>query len=257
MKFALAALLFFAVSCLAADDTVQSQLLAIDSAFVEGHYAQVELLALRLLQSDSPLAPNELSRVNLTAGYALIMMNREPEARDYFKRALDAEPTLTLDPVQVSPKFRMVFDEVKANYQSRNHRENPPNQKPASSPPEQRTMLSNLIIPGSGQWREGNHLRGAVYFLAQTASIAALVWQINELHDSHENYLAQTDPQSIANAYDAYSNDYALAWGAGVLAAVVYLAAQADLIVFRPEESSIEAGVNQRLNPQVKLTIHW
>ena len=251
----LIALLIGALSCFAADDSPQSQLLAIDSAFVGGHYSQVELLTLRLVQSGAPLTPEELSRVDLTAGYSLIMMNREPEAREYFRRALEVDPNLTLDPVQVSPKFRVVFDEVKANFQTGKSTESQIARPPGSHPPSSSAMLSNLIVPGSGQWHDGRHLRGAAFFLAQAASVGLLVWQINQLHDSHEDYLAETDPRRIADAYDAYNRDYTAAWGAGALVAAVYVAAQADLILFRPTVMNVQA--NRSVSPGILLTVRW
>ncbi len=255
MKQLLLALLLFSLSAFAADESTQKQLLAIDSAFVDGHYPQVELLTLRLLQSGAELNPDELSRVDLTTGYALIMLNREPEAREYFRRALEVDSTLTLDPVQVSPKFRMVFDDVKSNFRPDNPNGKPVMQSPLRRSPSTGAMLSTLIIPGSGQWRDGRPLRGAVLFAAQAASVGLLVWQANRLHESHEDYLAQTDPVLIRGAYDKYNRNYAGTWAAGVLVAAVYLAAQTDLIVLRP--TLVENRADASIGPGVNLAFRW
>ena len=174
---------------------------------------------------------------------------------DFFRLALGADPNLTLDPVQVSPKFRVVFDEVKASFQVGKSANMQTIHRPESLPPSPSAMLSNLIVPGSGQWRDERHVRGAAFFLAQAASVGLLVWQINQLHDSHEEYLAQTDPQRIADAYDTYNRNYAAAWGTGALAAVIYLAAQTDLILFRPTVMNMQA--NRSLSPGVTLSVRW
>ena len=220
----------------AANDAIQTQLLAMDSAFVKGHYSEVELVALRILQSAMELTLQERSHINLTAGYALIMMNREHEAREYFDHALDAEPDLTLDPVQVSPKFRMVFDEVKAQHQN-SEQVIPYDDRTIKvsplQPASRRSLISNLIIPGSGQWREGHHVRGAAFLLAQAASLGVWIWQMDQTRDSHAKYLAQTNAQRIADTYNEYNQDYALSWATGALAGIIYLAAQADLILLR------------------------
>ena len=259
MKRIFWALLFCAFSAHAEVTPVDSQLLAIDSAFVEGKYSQVELLTLRLLQSGAELSTQERSRVNLAAAYSLIMLNREPEAREYFRGALAAEPDLTLDPVQVSPKFRVVFDEVKAEFQ-RTQAASLREEKRAEIAnrfPSQSAVLSNLIVPGSGQWRDGRKLRGAAFFLAQAATAGVLVWRIQEMSDSRADYLAQTDPSRIEETYDIYNSDHTLAWGAGILTAVVYLAAQADLILFRPNESPVRLATSLQSGMRIGMTIRW
>ena len=261
MRFLLALILVTVTSLmsLAAEDTTQGQLLAIDSAFVTGRYADVELLTLRILQSKAELTPQERARVNLTAGYALIMMNRETEARNYFKQALDAEPNLTLDPVQVSPKFRVVFDEVKAQHVSPAEAlaRTPDEKLTIRSMPSRQALFSNLILPGSGQWREGHRVRGAVFFVAQAASVAALVWQIGETRDSRAEYLAQINAERISETYDEYNQDYMLSWGAGALAGVVYLAAQADLILHRTSNQEISLLPAGDFGPGLTLRMAW
>jgi hypothetical protein len=257
VKFLVILILLYGLPSFAAD-SIQSQLLAVDSAFVQGEYPQVELLTLRLLQGNPDLTSQERSHLNLTAAYALIMMNRETEAREYFRNALDAEPDLTLDPVQVSPKFRMVFDEVKSSYSAKHDNATPlMARQPVHQPPAQRIMLTNLIIPGSGQWREGRRLRGAAYFLAQAAAVGVLVWRIDEMRDSHSDYLAQTNPQRISDRYDTYNRDYNLAWGAGILTGLVYLAAQADLILSRPASLPVQMELGTNSTPSIKLSVHW
>jgi hypothetical protein len=218
----------------AAQSELSAQLLSLDSAFANGQYEQVELLSLRLLQDHPDLTADEVARVNLTAGYALIMLNRETEARRCFARALDAVPDLALDPVQVSPKFRMVFDEVKAARPAATG--TPPRPLPADTSAQRtsalfaRAMRSNLIVPGSGQWKLGYPLRGAVFLGAEATCLTLLIINATEMQDSRADYLAATEPEEIRRAYSRYNQDYQASFIAGISAAVVYLAAQADLV---------------------------
>ncbi|RPH92464.1 hypothetical protein EHM69_12720 [candidate division KSB1 bacterium] len=207
-------------------------LLAVDSAFVNNEYERVELLTLRILQSGVKLTEDESARLNLTAGYALIMLGRESDARSYFSRALDAVPNLTLDPVQVSPKFRVVFDDVKAA-----------RPKPGTEPKpdttavlqgltkqDRQAWLSNLILPGSGQWKMGKRTRGAIIFGAQIGTLGWMIKEIIEMQDSRAEYMAETDPVKMRDKYNDYNRNYQNAWIAGISAGVIYIAAQADLV---------------------------
>ncbi|MBU1983600.1 hypothetical protein KJ815_04220, partial [bacterium] len=205
--------------------------------------------------------------LNLTAGYAVIMQGREPEARDYFNRALDAVPDLTLDPVQVSPKFRVVFNEVKAARPKEPPREEQVTGESGDSPrredstiqalrPAPRSQVMNLILPGSGHWREGKKVRGAVWFGLSAASVGVLVWRIGEMRDSRADYLAQTDAERIADSYDTYNRDYQLTWAAGIAAGLVYLGSQVDLTLMKRETSE----TTLRFAPTqdgVKLALSW
>jgi hypothetical protein len=222
-----------------------AQLLALDSAFAEGQYERVELLSLRLLQDHPDLTADEVARVNLTTAYALIMLNREAEARRCFARALDAVPDLLLDPVQVSPKFRVVFDEVKASQpaQTAAPAQSAPVDTSAPTAPSlfARAMRSNLIVPGSGQWKLGHRLRGALLLGAEAVCLTVLIINATEMRDSRADYLAATDPVRIRRAYERYNQDYQASCIAGISAAVVYLAAQADLVRLSERPGAVTA----------------
>lgn len=226
-----------------AQSELSAQLLSLDSAFANGQYEQVELLSLRLLQDYPDLTPDEVARVNLTAGYALIMLNREAEARRCFARALDAVPGLALDPVQVSPKFRVVFDEVKAARPAQTEARPGPLPGDTSAQPHSSlfasAMWSNLVVPGSGQWKLGSRLRGALLFGAEATCLTLLIINAIEMQNSRADYHAATDPVNIRRAYERYNQDYQATCIAGIGAAVVYLAAQADLVRLNGQSSGV------------------
>jgi hypothetical protein len=228
-------------------------LLAVDSAFVSGQYEQTELLALRILQGSYALSADERARLNVTMGYAAIMLGRETDARVDFARALDAVPDLELDPVQVSPKFRVVFDEVKAGRSSASVKEEIGYSQVRSI---RIARLTNLVVPGSGQWQEGKKWRGAIVFGLQAATVAALVWQADKLDKSREDYLAQQDRSLVQRDYDRYNRNYQMTWLAGTAAGLVYLAAQADLIWLRPNAKSLKIAVTPTADG-IRLALLW
>lgn len=244
-----------------AQEAAVEDLLAIDSAFTRGDYEQVELLALRTLQAHPGLGADAVARVNLTTGYALIMLNRETEARRYFGNALDAIPTLTLDPVQVSPKFRVIFDEVKALRPARPYPEvvaQDTAQQPAPKRPAfyERAWLTNLVLPGSGQWMLGHKIRGAVFIAAEAACLTVLIINATELTDSRADYHAEADPIKIRKAYERYNQDYQAVAISSVCAGVIYLAAQADLIQLQSQTTELSAFPTGD-GAGLRFSVHW
>jgi hypothetical protein len=227
----------------------QKELLQLDSAFANGDYEKTELLAMRILQSPDSLPKNDRARVNLTAGYALIMLNRERDARTFFTQALDAVPDLTLDPSIVSPKFKVVFDEVKIErerkLQAQKQHSTELQTARFSSGPSRNALLLNLAIPGLGQVVEGQKTRGAIYTGLQVVSVVWFVKSLSDMNSSRKDYLRSAgDANTIASRYNRYNQDYRMAWASGIVSGLVYLAAQTDLILYQP-----------RTGEPVKLTV--
>jgi hypothetical protein len=251
LLLALSALLFSLQTAFAESDLNRQA----DSLFEAGEFEKVEILALRLGQDQGQASDEEYANLQVTAGFAMIMLDRETDARGYFSRALDKNPDLTLDPVLVSPKFRIVFDDVKL-HRSIIRSEKPEMLYRGASP---RSQLMNLALPGVGQLREGR-LRGALYLAAQAVSLGLLIHQLDQTSDSRARYLAQSDPLEISEAYDDYNQDFRGAWAYGIASGTVYLLAQADLALIRNEVSSENQGISLNLSPTYsgfRFSVNW
>ncbi|MBU0507639.1 hypothetical protein KKH27_02205 [bacterium] len=236
----------------------------VDSAFTAGQYERVELLVLRAGPLLPELAVEDRVTINLTAGFAMIMLERENDAREYFRRALDADPTVRLDPIRISPKFRVIFDEVKGTYRAQDRiHSNPPHQVILMAGPRTRSVLTNLVVPGSGHWLEGNRWRGAIVFGTQLLAAGVFAWRLDEFHRSQDAYIAEQDRSRVSSAYDKYYDDYRTVWISGIAMGAVYVAAQADLALFRkPQPDDAKAFGSLEVIPcpggaRASLKICW
>jgi hypothetical protein len=226
-----------------------------DSLFATGEFEKVEMLVLRLGADQGALSDADYADLQITAGFAMIMLDREADARLYFERALDKNPDLTLDPVLISPKFRIVFDDVKIHHNDAQKEKPDKLYRGASS----RSHLLNLALPGAGQIREGR-LRGILYLTAQAASVALLIHELDKTADSRAYYLAQTDQAGISRAYDDYNRDYRTAWGIGFLSGAIYLFSQADLALIRSPITADNPEFSMSFlleQPGVRLIVNW
>jgi hypothetical protein len=201
----------------------------------------VELEALRIGEKPDSMNADEFAALQVTAGFALIMLEREAEARTYFERALVAKPTLRLDPISVSPKFRVVFDEVREAFEQRDLESAPK----LSATPQVRnsSRVLNLLLPGVGFIREGNALRGAGWLGLTAASAIWFAASLAENFNAREKYLAATDPAKIRGAYNDYDDAHRQAWTAGILSAGIYLLCQTDLALYRPRSRSEDGAM--------------
>jgi hypothetical protein len=246
-----AALLFFMQAALAESDLCRQA----DSLFAAGEFEKVETVVLRLGTDQGEMSDADYANLQVTAGFAMIMLEREADARRFFDYALNKNPDLTLDPVLVSPKFRSVFDDVKI------HRSIVQNETPevlyrGASP---RSHLLNLALPGVGQLREGR-LRGILYLTAQAASLGLWIHQVDKVSDSRAHYLAQSSQPEISNAYDDYNRDYQTAWSYGIISGAIYLISQADLALIRNQISDEQPGLSMSMMPApsgIRFQVNW
>ncbi len=221
----------------------QSSLRAeVDSLFLVGDYERVELLVLRAA-SDAAIPDTQRVALELTGGYALIMLEREAEARSHFQRALELDSTLTLDPIQVSPKFRVVFDDVKSDWQTRRIQDVPTTrvQEIVSwRGAEPKSRLLNLAVPGTGFLAEKKFVRGAVHFAAQAALTVLWLSELSQNNSARKDYLAADSSSQAETLYKTYDDHHRRMWTFGLAAAGVYLASQVDLTLFRTPQTSFE-----------------
>ncbi|MBK6765707.1 MAG: hypothetical protein IPG71_05045 [bacterium] len=153
----------------------QSPLLQeVDSLFRAGEYERVELLVLRA-ERQPELDTGDQVTLQLLGGYSMIMLERVDDAKAHFVAALEIDSSLTLDPVTVSPKFRVVFDDVRRQWRA-DHLSKPPaeitREVSTYRSARRESHLVNLLIPGTGFLREGKTLRGALHLAAQVAVTA-------------------------------------------------------------------------------------
>ncbi|MBL0060710.1 MAG: hypothetical protein IPP40_04280 [bacterium] len=213
-----------------------------DSLFYTGDYERVELLVLRASRN-AEIPDSQRVALELLGGYSLIMLQREAEARSHFQRALELDSTLVLDPVQVSPKFRIVFDDVKSEWQASRIQSIPTARvkevtvwKGASIG----SHLLNFAVPGTGFLNEKKYARGIIHFAAQAALTVLWLDEVSQNNSARKDYLAADSSSQAETLYNTYDDHHRRMWTFGLAAAGIYLASQVDLTLFRTPKTSFE-----------------
>ncbi|NUO19690.1 hypothetical protein HUU59_09605 [bacterium] len=243
--------LFVLVSSLAAQTNVVAEA---ESLFHAGDYERVELLALRSANS-LDLSESDRVTLELLGGYSLIMLEREEDARTHFQRALDLDSTLTLDPVQVSPKFRVVFDDVKSEWQLQRSLRVPKIRTVETTESRRartESHIMNLFAPGAGFLSEREHLRGAVHLIAQTALTALWLSELKQNNDARKKYLDADSSSQAVDLYREYDDHHRRMWAFGLAAAGVYLASQLDLTLWRASKTPVTVSASAN-----SLNLHY
>jgi hypothetical protein len=114
----------------------------------------------------------------------------------------------------------------------------------------------NLLMPGAGQLRMQEPLRGALWFAAEGAAVAVFVIEARRAQAARQDYLQATTAAEIESRYQDYDSAYRLSWISGGVAAAVYLAAQFDLALVTRRQVTLACRERQGA-PELALRITW
>jgi tetratricopeptide (TPR) repeat protein len=137
--------------------------------------------------------------------FSYVAFGDNEKAKVQFKKALMLNPTLELDPAQVSPKIIKVFEEAKSEMATA-----PPpvvEPQPPVSPVRKTSMFGALwrscLLPGWGQKYKGESSKGSKIMLAAGVTFGVSVVSITLMEVSHSAYL-DVPPGNTGEMDDKY-----------------------------------------------------
>lgn len=190
----------------AAQTDAAGLLRAMQDAYARFDYETAEQRAREALDAYDAFSPDQLVQVHTTLGLILHASNEPLEAEEHFAAALSLDPTLSLDPVLVSPKTLEFFDEVRA----RRSPTDPAGREPTVRyvrvrDPRPAATLRSLAVPGWGQLYKGERAKGWV-LLGTWGALAGGTAAAHVLRaGARRDYLDATDPDEVASRYDTYN----------------------------------------------------
>lgn len=189
----------------AAQPDAAGLLRAMQDAYARLDYETAEQRAREALDAYDAFSPDQLVHIHTTLGLILHTNNEPIEAEEQFAAALSLDPTLSLDPVLVSPKTLEFFDAVR----TRRGPSVPSGREPEvryvrTRDPRPAATLRSLAVPGWGQLYKGERTKGwalvGVWGTLAGGTVAAHLLRA----DARQDYLDATTPDEIADRYDTY-----------------------------------------------------
>jgi tetratricopeptide (TPR) repeat protein len=182
-----------------------------DSLLFEGQYEELLILVNSALED----SPSEEERIDLLEykAYAQVALGDTTEARKTFQQLLFIDPFHHLDPMQVSPKIRSVFDRAKDLLSQRSESSRLFTLEQEFFSLKDRIQRSkdalkwSLIFPGLGQMKRKSSI-GLPLFIAASADILFLGYSHWQVGRAHRDYLDRTTQFEIDRAYDTYRTWY-------------------------------------------------
>ncbi len=223
--------------CFGQEETV-SEVDRIIEEFEKGSIETAEILALKALQREESFSRFERETIHLYLGYCYIAKGNRELAKRQFIKALELNPTLTLNPLFISPKISAVFDEARELF-LKNKAERKSDLKNSSSMLRLSASWRSLVSPGWGHIYKGEKTKGYILIGANAAvlsTLAVLQWQCQE---SRQKYLDARIPSVIADKYDTYNMFYKARNITALLEAGLYIYCYLDCLY---NESDLKSG---------------
>lgn len=203
-----------------------SSLLArVERAYENLDYDEAEALARQALARFSLFTPDQLVRLHTTLGLIFYARNESGEAAEQFRLALGIDPTLTLDPLLVSPVTLAFFEETKADFEREStagHSAEATVRYVVVTDPRPSAAMRSMVLPGWGQHYKGEPAKGWVLTGAWMATLIGGTAAHVRYQSTHDAYLETVNtpenPTAIEDAF-AVTNRWYKARGALLLGA--------------------------------------
>ncbi len=245
-RLAIALLLFSPLAGVAQPGADASTLLArVESAYENLQYDEAESLARSALSRFEAFNSDQLIRLHSTLALILFSKGEALEAAEQFRGALTLNPNLQLDPQLVSPVTLSFFEETKASFVREREAPGTPaqsvryvqvyDQRPAAT-------LRSAVLPGWGQRYKGSGTKGWVMTGAWVAAIGGATAAHIQRQNAQDAYLAETDPDLVADRYDTYNTWHKVRGGLFVGAAAVWLYSAVDALTSGGPPSSLQVS---------------
>jgi hypothetical protein len=204
-----------------------------ESLYSQGEYLLViDLLELALSDTVGVAREERVVLLRLL-GSSYVAVGNTESARSQFRDMLLLDPDIDMDPLSTSPKILSVFREVKAELARVPPDTSAP--RPAALKPREGVWvgpaLKSLILPGLGQFENGDQTKGVIFISSQAASLAGLVVSQMRYTDARRFYAENTDPERMAELYDKYNMWFVIRNGFAAASVGICIVSSVDAII--------------------------
>ncbi|MBN2620408.1 hypothetical protein JXB22_04885 [candidate division WOR-3 bacterium] len=190
------------------DDSLVRMLEAAKSFYNGGEYESAIRELEDALQYLKQLKSGDQVEAHKYLAFSYVAFGDNEKAKVQFKKALILNPTLELDPAQVSPKIIKVFEEAKSEMATA-----PPTTLPIVEPKPPATPVRttstfgavwrSCLLPGWGQKYKGDSSKGSKLMLAAGVTFGISAVSITLMSITHDAYL-DVPPGNTGEMDDKY-----------------------------------------------------
>lgn len=225
--------------------TPQTRIAEIQAAYQQLDYKTAKEKALAALADYEAFTPAQLTEIHTLLALVYFSENEPEAARLQFEAALSLTPSLTLDPLLVSPKIRDFFAQVKEGW---GQRQPAADERPAViryiQVEDRRTAaaIRSFLLPGWGQHYKGETAKGWLFTSLWGAALTGTVVAHLQRRQAQHTYETENDPDRIRDRYASFNAWHKARNNLALATAGIWLLSYLDALITRPAHRSFAIG---------------
>lgn len=241
-KFLFISFLLISLSCSYAQESSFEKVKKFFEAF---DYSNVIKSSEELLQKGN-LNDSLKIETHLMRAIAFYSTGDEQSTRRSFENVLRIKNNYTPDPSRVPPRLIQIFGEVKTEYLKNNPDISSPKDttkarqeiKSNDFGPTKSAAITNLLLPGVGQFQLGNTSKGWIMSSASVLNLGAMIYFFIDTKKKENDYLNESDKSLIPKKYNDYNSSYKIRNVLVITYVAIWVYSQIDLLFFDKQISA-------------------
>ena len=207
------------------------------------------------LQDKTLFSTDELVHILELKAFSHYAESESAEARRCFIDILNMRSDYQPDPMRTSPKIISFFEQIKESNTPVVEMDKVPRDTTLMDtvyitrvmPPRDRHLLPSIILPGTGQWLNGNRRKGAILTSFSSVLLVTSIVMTADCLDKRRDYLNSVEPSQIESSYQHYNSAYKNSIALWISYAALWTYCQTDLLLFNRK-----AQVGVSFHPKIK-----
>ncbi|RJP63757.1 MAG: hypothetical protein C4539_15705 [Ignavibacteriales bacterium] len=224
-------------------------------------YNDVISLTANILKTGT-LNKNELIEVYTMKAVSHFALSQEVESKNCFIEILKLDKNFNPDPVKVSPKIILFFNDVKEEFLKTNAQVEKQTEPEKDSPKDsilavnknllfkektefKNYLMKSIILPGWGHLsHNGSSVKGWLLTSASILNTGALIYFIIDADKKEKDYLNQSDEVQIKSMYNKFNTSFKTRNVLITSLVAIWLYAQADLLLFSFDDMNADINLS-------------
>jgi hypothetical protein len=247
-------ILVYASTAFGQTPSVDSSLSAAEKQYNGGLYESAELTARRVMEQTALSDSLRITGERIIA-FCLVAQGKTSLATEHFNSILKLNPSFQLDPVLTSPKILTVFNETKLRFGTTGS--SVLHERGTAELMDTGPSFRSVLFPGWEQYYRGRTEIGLSFLGAGALSLGSGIAFELLRSSARKDYLAATQPSSIAAKYSTYNRYYRIEAYSFIAFAAVYVASEMDVYLTRNRSMEIHPAFDPTKGPILAFSFHW
>lgn len=209
------------------------------------------------LIAEHTLSDSLMIEIHLMRALVFYTTGKDSLTKKSFESIIEIDNNYMPDPLVISSKLIPLFNEVRAEF----FRKNPD----LALPPDLETtkdetlsgdqgisknsIVENLLLPGLGQLRHGDSVKGWINTAASVLNLGAMIYFTFDANKKQGDYLNETNKSFIQGKYDEYNRSYKLRNTFIITYIAIWVYSQIDFLFSSDQQEKTEnSQVNGFIN---------